>query len=106
VIPAGGWSIGEPRADLDQQPIEIAALADAFATALRVTGDPIWRMRLWQAAGWFVGSNDGSVVMWDPQTGGGYDGLTPSGPNLNQGAESTLAFLSTMQHARGLAFTQ
>jgi hypothetical protein len=38
--------------------------------------------------------------MWDAQTGGGFDGLQRSGANLNQGAESTLAFLSTMQHAR------
>jgi hypothetical protein len=29
--------------------------------------------------------------------------LKADGPNLNQGAESTLAFLSTMQHARALA---
>jgi hypothetical protein len=36
--------------------------------------------------------------MWDPATGGGYDGLTPTGPNLNQGAESTLALISTLQH--------
>ncbi len=38
--------------------------------------------------------------MSDPVTGGGFDGLTPTGPNLNQGAESTLALISTMQHRR------
>ena len=37
--------------------------------------------------------------MWDTETSGGYDGLTPTGPNLNQGAESTLALISTLQHA-------
>jgi hypothetical protein len=42
-------------------------------------------------------------VMYDPHTGGGYDGLKPDGPNLNQGAESTLALVSTLQHARTLA---
>jgi hypothetical protein len=41
--------------------------------------------------------------MWDAATNGGYDGLTPTGPNLNQGAESTLALISTMQHAARLA---
>jgi hypothetical protein len=40
--------------------------------------------------------------MWDPDTGGGFDGLTPGGPNLNQGTESTLALLLTLQHARRL----
>jgi hypothetical protein len=43
--------------------------------------------------------------MWDPDTGGGYDGLHATGPNLNQGAESTIALISTLQHARSLAST-
>jgi len=38
--------------------------------------------------------------MWDPETGGAFDGLEFDGANLNQGTESTLALLSTMQHAR------
>jgi hypothetical protein len=41
--------------------------------------------------------------MWDEATGGGFDGLTPQGPNLNQGAESTLALISTFQHARRIS---
>jgi hypothetical protein len=49
---------------------------------------------------WFLGDNDGRAVMWDRATGGGYDGLTPDGPNLNQGAESTLALIATLQHPR------
>ena len=35
-------------------------------------------------------------------TGGGSDGSTAHGRNQNQGAESTLALLSTLQHARRL----
>jgi hypothetical protein len=100
VIPAGGWSRGAPRRRYDQQPIEVAALADACATAAAVTGDPLWHGGVRQAVDWFLGRNDTGVVMWDPATGGGYDGLAPHGPNLNQGAESTLALLSTLQHAR------
>ncbi len=53
-----------------------------------------------QAVAWFLGDNDVGTRMWDPATGGGYDGLTAHGPNLNQGAESTLALISTLQHAR------
>ena len=34
---------------------------------------------------------------------GGYDGLEPDGPNLNEGCESTLALISTLQHAQQLA---
>jgi hypothetical protein len=100
VLPAAGWRRGTPRARFDQQPIEVAAFADACATAAEATGDSAWRDGITRSAGWFLGDNDTGAVMWDRSTGGGYDGLTPDGPNLNQGAESTLALISTLQHAR------
>jgi hypothetical protein len=102
-VPVGGWRPGIPKHRHDQQAIETAATADACATAAAVTGDDRWDGPLFQAIAWFLGDNDTSVVMFDPQTGGGYDGLTPDGPNVNQGAESTLALLATLQHARQLA---
>jgi hypothetical protein len=101
VIPVAGWRRGGPRLRHDQQPIEVAALADACATAAQVTGDDHWRVGVWAAVDWFLGANDVGTAMWDPGTGGGYDGLTDHGPNLNQGAESTLALVATLQHARG-----
>jgi len=100
VLPVKGWQRGSPRLRHDQQPIEVAALADAAATAREVTGDPAWEIVVKQAVEWFHGDNDVGVAMWDQATSGGYDGLTLHGPNLNQGAESTLALISTMQHAR------
>ncbi len=45
---------------------------------------------------WFLGRNDLSAPLWDPKTGACYDGLGPEGPNLNQGAESTLAWLLSL----------
>ncbi|GAA3343535.1 glycosyl transferase [Amorphoplanes nipponensis] len=103
VLPAAGWQHGTPRQRYDQQPIEVAALADACATAAAATGDATWHDGVRQSIGWFLGENDTGAVMWDRATGGGYDGLTPDGPNLNQGAESTLALIATLQHARGPA---
>jgi hypothetical protein len=100
VVPVAGWRRHGPRPRHDQQPIEVAALADACTTAAGITGDAVWDARARQAAAWFLGENDAAAEMWDPTTGGGYDGLTPHGPNLNQGAESTLALISTLQHAR------
>jgi hypothetical protein len=95
---------GAGRADLapafDQQPIEVAALADACVRAESVTGDAGWRRGVDLTIAWFDGRNDLDAVMSDPITGGGFDGLTPDGPNLNQGAESTLALITTMQHRR------
>jgi hypothetical protein len=102
-VPVGGWRPGMPRHRFDQQPIEAAATADACATAAAVTGDERWEAPLFQAIAWFLGDNDTQTVMHDPLTGGCYDGLTADGPNVNQGAESTLALVSTLQHARTLA---
>jgi len=101
--PAGGSGPDDRAPMFDQQPIEVAAMADACVRAFRLTGDPMWMAGLQRSCAWFLGDNDGDAVMWDPATGGGYDGLTPDGPNLNEGAESTLAFISTMQHAHHLA---
>ena len=102
-VPVGGWRPGEPRHRHDQQPIETAATADACATAAAATGDDRWDGPLFQSIAWFLGENDAGAVMFDPRTGGGYDGLRQDGPNLNQGAESTLALIATLQHARTLA---
>jgi hypothetical protein len=100
VTPVGGSAPGQARPWFDQQPIEAAAMADACATAFAVTGEPQWREGLELAVGWFLGDNDTKTVMHAAETGGCYDGLTPTGPNLNQGAESAIALLTTLQHAR------
>jgi len=97
-----GRGPGEPGPFFDQQPIEVAAIADASARAHAITGDPRWFEGVRRAWGWFTGENDVGVPMIDPETGAGYDGLEPGGRNENRGAESTLAALGTAQHARAL----
>ena len=87
----------------DQQPIEVAAMADACWRAYTVTGDRSWWRGVTAAANWFTGDNDTGLPMYDDVSGGGFDGLQPEGVNLNQGAESTLALISTMQRARSFA---
>jgi hypothetical protein len=86
----------------DQQPIEVAAIADASARAYALTGDPRWIEGVRLAWNWFAGENDIGIPMIDPARGAGFDGLEPAGRNENQGAESTLAALGTAQHAREL----
>jgi hypothetical protein len=100
VTPVGGRGPGDQRPEFDQQPIEVATLADACARASRNTGTDRWAVGVTDAVAWFLGDNDAGAPMWDPETGGGYDGLRADGPNLNQGAESTLALISTLQHGR------
>ncbi len=102
VTPVGGWALGDARPGFDQQPIEAAALADACARALRITGDVGWAEGLERAIGWFLGDNDAHRALYDAATGGGHDGLQRHGCNANQGAESTLAMVATLQHARYL----
>jgi hypothetical protein len=97
--PVGGAGRCDAAGRFDQQPIEIATLADACHRAHVVTGDDHWQHGVDLAIAWFAGNNDLGAVMWDPDTHGGYDGLTPTGPNLNQGAESTLALIATLQYA-------
>jgi hypothetical protein len=103
VVPTGGWSLGEPRPAFDQQPIEVAALADACMRAATVTGDSSWLSGVELAVAWFLGDNDTRVPLLDDRTGGGCDGLGRAGRNRNQGAESTLAMISVMQLGLRLA---
>ena len=97
--PDGGPGAAEVLPAFDQQPIEVATLADACARAAAVDPHRSGRGHA-VAAAWFEGANDSGLVMWDPETGGGFDGLLADGVNLNQGAESTLSVISTMQHAQ------
>ena len=98
--PVSGWAAGEPRPGFDQHPIEVSSLADACARAASVDAAAIWPDTVRAAAAWFQGDNDAGALMWNTETGGGFDGLHVDGVNLNQGAESTLALLSTFQQAR------
>jgi hypothetical protein len=100
VTPVGGSGPDDHGARFDQQPIEVAALADACARAHKIDHNPRWLDGINAAANWFLGHNDAGVVMWDPTTGGAFDGLEEHGANLNQGTESTLALLTTLQHAQ------
>jgi len=100
VVPAGGWGPGEQRPGFDQQPIEVAALADACVRAATVTGDSKWLDGVAMSVAWFLGDNDAKVPLLDERTGGGCDGLSRTSRNRNQGAESTLAMISVLQQGR------
>ncbi len=103
VTPVAGRGPSDPRPAFDQQPLEVSSLADACARAAAVDNDARWPEGVRAAAAWFNGANDAGQLMWDPETGGGFDGLHADGVNRNQGAESTLAVLSTLQHAQRLS---
>jgi hypothetical protein len=98
--PVGGRGPQDDKPAFDQQPIEVATLADACARAAAADPRALWPDGIRSAAAWFEGANDSGLKMWDPETGGGYDGLQADCVNLNQGAESTVSVISTLQHAQ------
>jgi hypothetical protein len=52
--------------------------------------------------GWFLGRNDLGIDVADAERGASFDGLTPTGVNVNQGAESTLMWSMALEHIREL----
>lgn len=101
--PVGGRGPGDARPGFDQQPIEVSTIADACARAADTDAGALWPDSVRAAASWFDGANDAGLLMWDPERGGGFDGLHTDGVNRNQGAESTLAVIATLQQAGRLA---
>jgi hypothetical protein len=91
----GWYAHGEEKAPYDQQPVEAVAMADAALAGFAVLGDEKHLAAFHRARGWFHGRNSLKQPLVDVQSGGCYDGLQASGVNLNQGAESTLAYLWT-----------
>jgi hypothetical protein len=51
------------------------------------------RMKMETAFNWFLGNNRLHQIIYNPCTGGCYDGLEETHVNLNQGAESTVSYL-------------
>jgi hypothetical protein len=103
VTGVGGRGPGEHEPQFDQQPIEVAAIADACARAHRSGSGPEWEHVVRMCWAWFLGDNDTGVMMIDPETGAGFDGLEPDGRNENRGAESTLAALTSFHRMRALS---
>ena len=95
-VPIGsdGWYVkGGTRASYDQQPIEAGCMMEATSLAYKLTRSKPYETALRRALGWFYGVNSKSVTIYDDSTGACFDGITRTGLNENQGAESTLAYL-------------
>lgn len=92
----GFYRKGGPCARYDQQPVEANATVSACLEAYRATQDAGWVEEARSAFEWFLGRNDLGQELYDPTTGGCFDGLQEDRVNRNQGAESTLAFLLSL----------
>src|SRR5207247_9537099 len=96
----GFYPRGGARARFDQQPVEAAVTVSACLNADQVTGDHRWYEEATRAFEWFLGRNDLGLSLYDPLTGGCRDGLHPDRVSQNEGAESTLAFLTALVEMR------
>lgn len=94
------WRRRGVRSRFDQQPIEATALLLAAEAALEATGESRFEAAMELAYAWFLGRNDLGRSVANPARGAAFDGLTPSGLNTNQGAESTLMWLMAAEHIR------
>ncbi|MEE8141978.1 MAG: glycosyl transferase family 1, partial [Planctomycetota bacterium] len=97
IIGNDGWlHRGKEPARFDQQPVESAALIGACKAAYRASNNPQWLVEMRRCFEWFLGKNDGGVALIDFKTHGCHDGLTATGVNMNQGAESVLSWLLSL----------
>lgn len=84
------------KARFDQQPLEAQSILEACIEAFKITQDQKWIMEARRCLEWFLGRNDLNIPLYNYKTGGCYDAITSTGPNINQGAESTLALLLSL----------
>lgn len=93
----------EPPLPFDQQPLEAWATIEAALAAHGATGDRKWMESASRAYRWYLGDNDLGIPIASPADGGCFDGLMRDRVNLNQGAESVLAFQFACCAIRGVA---
>ncbi len=93
---AGWFSRGGEKARFDQQPLEAQSIIEACVEAYKITQDRKWLFEARRCFDWFLGGNDLNIPLYDYKTGGCCDGLTATGKNRNQGAESTLSWLLSL----------
>lgn len=93
-IGCNGWYIkGQERAWYDQQPVDPVGHMLSYLAAYDATKDEKYLLHAKTCFDWFFGHNSVGESLYDPVTGGCYDALGPSGPNFNQGSESTICCL-------------
>ncbi|MBN1698437.1 MAG: glycosyltransferase family 4 protein [Spirochaetales bacterium] len=98
----GFFRRGQERALFDQQPIEAQVTVSACIEAYYATADLSWAVEARRAFEWFLGRNDLGLALYDSCTGGCRDGLHVDRLSQNQGSESTLAFLLSLEEMQTL----
>ena len=97
VISNRGWSHKAINTVLitngGEQPIDVAYTILALSKFYDVFKNENYKLKMDIAFSWFLGNNHLHQIIYNPCTGGCYDGLEEADVNLNQGAESTVSYL-------------
>jgi glycosyltransferase involved in cell wall biosynthesis len=94
VISNRSWLVkGEERATCGEQPIDVAYTILALRKFHDIFKEETYLDKMEMAFNWFLGNNRLNQVVYNPCTGGCFDGMEEHNVNLNQGAESTLSYL-------------
>jgi glycosyltransferase involved in cell wall biosynthesis len=76
-----------------EQPIDVAYTILALSQFYEAFKEENYLDKMKIAFNWFLGQNHLNQIIYNPCTGGCYDGLEDEYVNLNQGAESTVSYL-------------
>jgi glycosyltransferase involved in cell wall biosynthesis len=89
----GWYQQGGQLSLYDQQPEDPSSMILALKAAFMATKNEMYKNLASICFSWFLGNNSQQIPVYNFKTGGCYDGLTSSGVNLNQGAESLVSYL-------------
>jgi hypothetical protein len=84
---------GGEAGEFGEQPIDVAYTIMTLNEFYQEFNEKIYLDKLMVAFNWFLGENRLNQIIYNPCTGGCYDGLEEKNVNLNQGAESTVSYL-------------
>jgi glycosyltransferase involved in cell wall biosynthesis len=94
VVSNRGWYVkGGKKERYGEQPIDVAYTILALRKFHDIFKDEEYLNKMENAFNWFLGNNHLNQVVYNPCTGGCFDGLEEHNVNLNQGAESTVSYL-------------
>lgn len=97
VISNRGWLMRDKEVSTDfiggEQPIDVAYTVRALHYFHKIFPESGYDEKIKIVFNWFMGANALNQIVYNPCTGGCYDGLEQHHVNLNQGAESTICYL-------------
>lgn len=94
VVSNRSWHIkGNTKEHYGEQPIDVAYTIFALRKFHDIFKEEDYLDKMEIAFNWFLGNNHLKETIYNPCTGGCFDGLEEHSVNLNQGAESTVSYL-------------